>query len=279
MSKHSLIYTADEFKEHIDSVPLAGADLVKTAPTATASDGQSAILTELSDKDNLVNLLDKPFINCILPVRLESVQTDVVNNVNVFSRVLASSTDSVILANHDEKTMIANYSLLQSEERWQVIRDLGEFVLTTGSFDGFDDICKTVASELLTNAFYNAPRDEQGRPLQPNRREIVSLQTPVTASFGQDEKYVWMKVTDPFGTFSRETLLNNLLKSASVEELNVSFGEGGAGIGLYMVFRWCSQMLFQFHAKKETTVLVKLLKTRRHKIFESQRAIFEVTNS
>jgi hypothetical protein len=278
MVRPALVYSAEDLKELLTSTSPTVLNLVKPMPSAPSSTEQAAFLTNLSDKENIELLKSRPYITCVLPVRKESAQEDVENHAAVVTKVVMSSGGSIILAGHDEKTVVANYSLLESVERWQVIQDFGQFAGKTKTFADFKEICMTVCSELVTNAFYNAPRDKDGKPLQTNRRVPITLDKAVNISFGQDEQFVWLKVTDPFGTFDRNPLLNTLLKSASVEELTVNFGEGGAGIGLFMVFRWAAQLLFSFKPGQETTVLVKLLKARRYKTFESQRAILEIIN-
>lgn len=139
-------------------------------------------------------------------------------------------------------------------------------------------MCMTIASELLTNAFYNGPKNQDGESKESDRNAEVVLDqnSAVTFSYGEDDKYFWMKVSDPFGTFHRKSLVKQLLKSMNQDQAVVNFGSGGAGIGLFMIFNWSSQLLFQFDPSKETTVLVKLLKTKRRKIFDSERTVLEI---
>lgn len=276
--KPAIIYSTEELRDLLASHSPAVTNLLQPIP-GPATEGQAALVSELSDKENLQILRDKPLVTCVLPIRSENLKEDVASRATALDRVLVSPGNSIILANHDDKTAVAHYSLLQSVERWQVINEFGEYASQMGCFKDFKEICMTVASELLTNAFYNAPCNEQGLPRETDRRTPVTLEKPVEVSFGQDETYAWIKVRDPFGTFDREPLLKSLYKSASVEELTVNMGNGGAGIGLYMIFRWAAQLMFTFNPGRETIVLIKLLKTKRNKIFESQRAILEIVNA
>ncbi|MBX3020904.1 MAG: hypothetical protein KF799_04445 [Bdellovibrionales bacterium] len=277
--KPAIVYSTEELRELLLSHSPAVINILRPIPGPSQQpDGRAALVSELSDKENLEILRDRPTVTCVLPIRPATLKEDIKDRATTLNKVLVSPNSSVILASHDDKTATAHYSLLQSVERWQVINEFGEYAAGMGCFGDFKEICMTVASELLTNAFYNAPRDAAGNPRETDRRTPVTLEKPVEASFGQDEKYAWIKVRDPFGTFNRDPLLKSLYKSASVEELTVNMGAGGAGIGLYMVFRWAAQLMFIFNPGEETTVLIKLLKTRRYKIFESQRAILEIIN-
>jgi hypothetical protein len=246
--------------------------------TLDAKASQAALLSELSDKENIEILRDKPLVTCVLPVRAEWRSEDVANTAEKLSKVYVSEGHSLILANHDDSTAHAHYSLLKSSERWEVIKAFGAYAKSMNCFNDFPEIAMTICSELLTNAFYNAPVGADGKPLETDRRALVSLSDPVNAAFGADDMYVWLKVSDPFGSFDRTLLVNYLLRLASMDKITVSTGAGGAGIGLYMVFCWASQLMFGFRPGQETTVLVKLLKTKRNKVFQSQRAILEVVN-
>lgn len=280
--KPAIIYSTEELRELLSTASPSVTNLLSPLPgPSQPTAGHAALVSGLSDKENLEILKDKPLVTCVLPVRQESMQQDIAERADALNKVLVSPTptNSVILAGHDERTAVAHYSLLQSAERWTVINEFGEFAKAQNCFSDFREICMTVCSELLTNAFYNAPRDAEGKALVTDRKVPVKLKKPVLASYGQDEKYVWLDVRDPFGTFDRDPLLQCLYKSASVEELTVNMGAGGAGIGLYMVFRWAAQLHFAFQPGKETRVLIKLLKTRRYKVFETQRAILEVVTS
>jgi hypothetical protein len=274
---HTIIYSADELRELISSLsPLVTSHPLQAPLSAPQTTERASLVTQLPDRENLQAMLNKPRISAVLPIREEKRAEDAADRAQKLDRLIVSTETSIIMANHSVKSLKAHYSLNHSCERWQVIDDFGKLAATTDTFKDFPEICRTICSELVTNAFYNAPRDANGRPLQADRRRDVTLQKPVDVSFGEDESHLWLKVRDPFGTFSREALLNSLLKSSDGTDLSVNMGEGGAGIGLYMVFRWAAQLMFEFRPNTETCVMVKLLKTKRYKIFDGQRAILEI---
>lgn len=272
-----ILYSTEVYKDFIFKVcsPDDYQTLLFNPNTNFRIEGEHlAFVSDLPDKINLETLRDSDNIDLLLPIRESSAKEDIEERL----KNLASGVDeSYIISNHIETSETFSHKLVHSRDRWKLIESMGSFVGTRDVFSEFPDICMTVASELLTNAFYNAPRDKFGRTLEPDRTKDVMVGfNPVQFSYGDDGKHIWMKVSDPFGTFNRYSLLNHLLRSVGKDSIEVNLGKGGAGIGIFMVFRWASQLLFLFEPGQETTVLVKLLKTKRRKTFETQRTVLEV---
>lgn len=235
------------------------------------------LVSREADMSNLSALKQNQSILAVLPIRDERTSEDIEKTIQYIER-MSSTSNSLVLANHVDGFEHFHFQVAKSEERWKLIEQLGDYARSKQVFETFPDMVRTVASELLTNAFYNAPQDETGRAIQPNRGEGVSINPPryVEFSYGDDGTHIWLKVGDPFGTFSRDKLLDHLMNCASREQVVVSHGVGGAGIGLFMVFRWATELLFTFQPGRETFVMVKLLKTKRMRTFDTQRVIFEV---
>lgn len=272
-----ILYSAEVYKDFIYKIcsPTDYQTLLFNPTSSFRVDGdQMAFVSDLPDRVNIETLRDVENINLLIPIRSESAQADINERLIKMS---SETGESYIINNHVDGEETHSSKLIHSRERWKVIEEMGSFVHGKEVFSEFPDICMTVASELLTNAFYNAPRDKFDRTLEPDRtKDVMVGPNPVRFSYGDDGKHIWMKVSDPFGTFNRYSLLSHLLRSVGKETIEVNLGKGGAGIGIFMVFRWASQLLFLFEPGKETTVLVKLMKTKRRKTFENQRTVLEV---
>lgn len=254
----------------------SGAAVFEQGAEAKANRSGGVLVSEMSDYENFQTLRNNENLKLLLPVREDSPTEDVAKNL----QFLGSSIDparSTIRTNHKQQVQ-REFRMTSSTQRWQAIEEIGKYIKTQPVFEALAEIGKTVASELLTNAFYNAPQDSLGRSLTPNRNEESSITPPseVVFSFGDDGEHIWLSVKDPFGTFDRNKLLDHLSRCSKHNMMTVRTGVGGAGIGLYMVYRWSSQLLFEFSPGRMTTVMVKLLKTKRVRVFESQRTIFEV---
>lgn len=273
-----ILYSAEVFKDFISQAQVTQHDEIQALLFNPTHDFQVegehlALVSDLPDRVNLEALRDMDNVNLLLPIRADRAAEDINDRVGK----LSVNEESYIISNHVETEETTRIKLLHSRDRWKHIENMGEYLQKKEVFAEFPDICMTVASELLTNAFYNAPQDKFGRTLEPDRtRDVMVGPNPVQFSYGDDGNHIWLKVSDPFGTFNRYSLLNHLIKMVAKDTIEVNLGKGGAGIGIFMVFRWASQLLFLFEPGQETTVMVKLLKTKRRKTFESQRTILEV---
>lgn len=255
----------------------AGHELIEASTAITGENRSGVLVTREADMSNLGLLRNNQSILALLPIRDEQVADDIEKTIQYLD-AMKPEANSFVLSNHIDGSEKFQFQLAQSEDRWKLIEQLGDYARSKPVFETFPDMAKTIASELLTNAFYNAPQDKTGRAIQPDRGEGVFIHPPryVDFSYGDDGTHLWLRVSDPFGTFSRNKLLEHLMNCASRDQLVVRDGIGGAGIGLFMVFRWATQLLFVFQPGHETFVLVKLLKTKRMRAFDSQRVIFEV---
>ena len=236
---------------------------------------RNVFVTDLPDRENLERLLRDTSITCAWPIRSEFQTHDAKDCLESLNRA-ARRPDASILMAAQALGEHPKLHLRHSSERYAVINNFGELARQAPCFADFGGICETAASELLTNAFYNAPRDASGRPSVGDRKIPVALDNPIIIQMGEDDKHLWLTVRDPFGTITREDILRSLLKSSAGESLKVNMGEGGSGIGLYMLFRWAAQLLFILEPGHATTVLFKILKTKRYKTFDAQRAVLEI---
>jgi hypothetical protein len=143
---------------------------------------------------------------------------------------------------------------------------------TTGitAFSEFTRITQTVASELLLNSFYHAPIDEvTGKPRNRLSQKNFSLgpNEAIQLNYGKDREYFWIAVTDPFGSLTKEKLLSCLTRCTATERCQIREGDSGAGVGLYMVYNWASEMFFSIEPNAETTVACKILIAKRNRDF------------
>lgn len=239
------------------------------------------LLTHAEDKVNLRFLKNHPSIQTIFPIRDTHLAEDLERLKELIQQPLETnsvhSIDSLLQHQVPDAERF-HFEAKSSDDRWRLIEQLGDYVATKPVFETFPDMVRTIASELLTNAFYNAPRTAQGEAAQPDRNQKVQLtgKQVVEFEYGDDGKHIWLKVVDPFGTLQRRKLVEHLGRCSSQAQVTVSEGAGGAGIGLFMVYRWASQLQFVLEPHRHTTVMVRLLKTKRMRIFDSQRVVFEV---
>lgn len=115
-----------------------------------------------------------------------------------------------------------------------------------------------VADELITNAIYNAPRDDSGQPLYAStcRREKITLapREYVRVQFGCNGQRFALAVNDKFGALTGDHLRSGLRRCLSNED-QIEQKAGGAGLGLYMVLTSCSQLVINLEPGTRTEVI------------------------
>lgn len=134
------------------------------------------------------------------------------------------------------------YHIRDSEERSAYIDAATEFCrrmrVRTSTIQAVELFCE----ELLMNAIYDAPRDENGEELYGHfsRRDRVILKPQEAArmEYACDGEKLVVSVSDPFGAITWETVQSYLNKcfSAPSKVGNLAAQGGGAGLGLYFCF-------------------------------------------
>lgn len=116
-----------------------------------------------------------------------------------------------------------------------------------------------LADELLMNAIWDAPLDEEGNPKYANRSRIepVALldQEAVTIRYGMDGSFFGLSVIDPFGRFEYETACRNLARCFAKGDDQIVRGNAGAGLGLYMAYNTVSSLVINVLPGKKTEVI------------------------
>ncbi len=117
----------------------------------------------------------------------------------------------------------------------------------------------SVADEFVTNALYNAPVDEQGKPRYANRSrtEPVRLEEgeEVEIKFCCDGWRFGIATTDPFGTLTPELLLDYLAKCFNKDTYEPDESKGGAGLGFYHIFESLSHFIVNIAPGKRTEMI------------------------
>lgn len=99
-----------------------------------------------------------------------------------------------------------------------------------------------VVHELLTNAMYDAPVDGQGRAIYAHDRTApiqLASEDRVIFRYGTDGMRLVVETADRFGRLRRADLVRSLRRAATGQ---VNRAQGGAGIGLSMVYRTAQAM-------------------------------------
>jgi hypothetical protein len=145
------------------------------------------------------------------------------------------------------------------------LRSLAEAL---GCCSDFPRIIQTIGHELTINSLAYAPQANAG----PGADQVE-------IHFGLNDEYVWIAVTDPYGTLTRERVLEALGRCAESEMCSVDMDSPSAGIGLFMVYNWSSELVFGIDEGKGTTVVSRIRKAKRYKEIGLQRASVHIVTS
>jgi hypothetical protein len=95
-----------------------------------------------------------------------------------------------------------------------------------------------VVEELLMNAMYQAPVDDEGNKVfadvDPRQRIRKKTPRPVSLRYALHNQRVFLCVRDRFGTFRRDDLARCLLR-CTTSEVQIENKKLGAGLGLYLI--------------------------------------------
>lgn len=121
------------------------------------------------------------------------------------------------------------------------------------------EITGELAHELLMNALYDAPVDEQGRPRFAHDRKAAIALAPADAAhlrFGCDGTRVALQVRDRFGRLRRTQIVEGLARGLAGGELDRS--GGGAGLGLTVCHHSSLALFFDLATGRHTQVTATL---------------------
>jgi hypothetical protein len=131
-----------------------------------------------------------------------------------------------------------------SQERDHVVAEVATWAQRAGALRRTAERISELAHEMLMNAMYDAPRDENGLPRYAlDRKQEVSLaegEVP-TLRMGSDGIHVGLEVSDPFGALTRQQVLEGISRgqgASSAEDTAaiLDTSHGGAGLGLFRIY-------------------------------------------
>ncbi len=142
---------------------------------------------------------------------------------------------------------------------------------------------KMVLDEMLTNAFYHAPRTEAGDP----KYSTLNRAAPVLLPPGCEVRVQWgvrgddmaVEVTDPYGTLSTSIFVDHMRRglAAGTADLKFLAASAGAGLGLFVLAQTASRLFVGIEPGKRTSVLCVLdMRARRKKMAEWVRSLHVV---
>ncbi len=124
------------------------------------------------------------------------------------------------------------------QEKSLCISQVSEFADTMGVRRKYREAIDQCLDEMLMNALYDAPVDDEGKPLfaeiSTRTRIALRVEQKVVVQYACDGARFALAVRDVFGTLERATVLRYLHKCLH-DEQQIDRKAGGAGLGLYLM--------------------------------------------
>ena len=119
----------------------------------------------------------------------------------------------------------------------------------------------TVAEELVTNSLFNAAMDAQGNRMHAHRHRSEHVELPAERcaelSFATDGHILAVGCRDAWGTLDQGAVLRGLRRCAArgEDQVRLQGDQGGAGIGLYMVYEYADHMVINLRPGVATEII------------------------
>lgn len=149
-----------------------------------------------------------------------------------------------------------------SHDRDLLVTEIGTLAERAGAQPRLAQRVGEVAHEMLMNAMYDAPADDDGAPRYAHdRKQEVDLaddEAP-TFRFASDGAHVALQVVDPFGRLRRRHVLDGVIRgraAASADERHaiLDTSGGGAGLGIYRIYSHSTVMIVDVEPRQYTSV-------------------------
>jgi hypothetical protein len=149
------------------------------------------------------------------------------------SMMWGSQVHSILVGDYNEKAV--------------AISQVSEFAELMGVRRKYRESIDQCLDEMLMNALYDAPVDENGKPIFadiPTKTRIsLRMEQKAVVQYACDGSKFVIAVRDAFGTLERSTVLHYLHKCLHQEQ-QIDRKAGGAGLGLYLMASSASSVMF-----------------------------------
>ncbi|MBL0220839.1 MAG: PEGA domain-containing protein [Myxococcales bacterium] len=225
---------------HLDG-PLAGV-APELLPRLTADTRVIAILP----RSNLAAVVDIMQASDRVAGMMVAEDFDTRNLSSMATRVLAGDIfglEKMILWG----TQIHSFLVGDYQEKSLCIAQISEFAELMGVRRKYRESIEQCVDEMLMNALYDAPVDEQGKQIFseiPTKTRIsLRVEQKVVVQYACDGTQFAVAVRDAFGTLERSTVLRYLHKCLHNEQ-QIDRKAGGAGLGLYLMTNSSTSVYF-----------------------------------
>lgn len=150
-------------------------------------------------------------------------------------------------------------AVARSSQREELREEVCAYFKKIGIRSTILDRVNTVLEEMLMNAIYDAPVDSQGKSVfnHVSRKEEVVLDTHQQSqlSYASDGVLLAVSVKDPFGSLSKDIIVDYLISCYNGQAGSMNENKGGAGRGLHQIVENADLTVFNVKKGVRTEVI------------------------
>lgn len=162
-------------------------------------------------------------------------------------------TPDNVNAENEKKLRISETIFSKSSEKANILAQVEATLKAIHCPKSFITDLQIVADELVTNAIYNAAFADT--EIIVNRQKSVDVCRDCRLVIGMHDGRLVMACEDQFGSLDINKLLGQVRRCVEEGVAGaLNWGDGGAGIGSYMVFLSSISMYYGVHDKQKTIV-------------------------
>jgi len=154
---------------------------------------------------------------------------------------------------------VQSRTVTHSGQREQLREELYAYFKKMGIRSTVLDRVNTVVEEMLMNAIYDAPVDSQGRSIfnHISRKEEIQLDTHQQSllTYASDGVLLAVAVKDPFGSLTKDIIVDYLLSCYNGQAGSMNTNKGGAGRGLHQIIENADLTVFNVKKGVRTEVI------------------------
>jgi hypothetical protein len=177
-----------------------------------------------------------------------------------------------LIGDHGKVTVL---KIGHSTEKSAILEKTKKFLLQdAGIAERIANFIVTAVDEILMNAIYDAPTDDNGNQIlsaTPRNTPIVLTEkSSVELHLGFDGQHAAFKVVDRFGSLNKSRLVKHLFATHHSKEYQSDSKVANAGIGLATTFRTGGSLLFVSEPNVRTEVTTFFKASENYKAFRNQ---------
>lgn len=235
---------------------------------------RKALITNISDSDYINRLLKDIRFELLIPKNhtLESgEEVCSEQDLNFISKLIA--TQNFTVENHDKVAPLQTIEITNIIDKNPAIDKIRDAALDQGYKSVLLEKINVLLDEMITNAVFHAPVDENGNfkytKLPRNSSFELQPNETVTVKYSINDDIIIVKVFDNFGRLTWDTyskyLKNALAFIKEGKKGHMRMNHVGGGIGFGLLFLMSHYLLIRVdpHKQTEITIILKNIKRRR----------------